>query len=75
MSPFSAPFSLFWLEDNSAPAGGGIFNSQGTVKVGTTMFTWNSPDNIDSPWIDQGRGCRQGRCDPGRPKRQPAIIF
>jgi hypothetical protein len=39
---------------NSAPAGAAIFNSSGTVKVGTTIFHPNPPDNIDGPWIDLG---------------------
>jgi len=42
------------LITNSAPVGGGIFNSLGTVKVGTTLFQQNGPDTIDGPYIDQG---------------------
>ena len=39
---------------NSAPAGAAIFNSLGTVMVGTTLFQQNGPDTIDGPYIDQG---------------------
>jgi hypothetical protein len=39
---------------NSALAGASIFNSFGTVQVGTTFFHPTPPDNIDGPWIDLG---------------------
>jgi predicted outer membrane repeat protein len=42
------------LITNSAPVGAGIFNSLGTLKVGTTLFQQNTPDNILGPWIDLG---------------------
>jgi hypothetical protein len=42
------------LIGNSAPVGAAIFNSLGTVKVGTSTFQMNTPDNIFGPFIDLG---------------------
>jgi hypothetical protein len=39
---------------NSAPVGAAIFNSLGTVRIGTTLFHPTPPDNIDGPWVDLG---------------------
>jgi hypothetical protein len=40
---------------NSAPVGGGIFNSLGTLKVGTTLFVGTTPgNNINGSFIDLG---------------------
>jgi hypothetical protein len=39
---------------NSAPVGGGVFNSGGHVAVATSSFQFNAPDNIFGPWLDFG---------------------
>jgi hypothetical protein len=35
-------------------AGGGIYNNGGTLRVSTSVFSSNSPDNIYGPYIDAG---------------------
>ena len=42
------------LSGNTARVGGGIFISGGTVKVGTTLFQQNIPDNIFGPFTNLG---------------------
>ena len=40
---------------NLASDGAAIYNGGGsTLKVGTTLFLMNPPDNIDGPWTDLG---------------------
>jgi hypothetical protein len=47
-----------FLFNSGAGAGGAIFNAggdaAGTVSVGFCFFRFNSPNNIDGPWIDLG---------------------